>query len=68
MYEQFQPVLNFFRPEYKSMNFELEAEKLSSEIFMKKSFVVKRRRKVTEPQTDENLLQKLPKKPNIMTS
>ena len=47
------------------MNFELEAEKLSSEIFMKKSFVVKRRRKVTEPQTDENLLQKLLKKSNI---
>ena len=34
---------------------------------MKKSFVVKNR-KVTEPQTDENLLQKLPKKSNFKIS
>ena len=38
----FQPVLDFFRTEYKSMNFESEAEKISSEIFVKKSFVVKK--------------------------
>ena len=46
------------------MNFESEAEKISSGIFIKKSFVVKKR-KVIEPQTDENLLQKFPKKSNV---
>ena len=42
--KQFQPVLNFFRSEYKSMNLESEAEKISSKIFMKTSFVVKNRK------------------------
>ena len=51
----FQPVLDFFRTGYKSMNFESEAEKISSEIFVRKSFVVKKR-KVAEPQINENLL------------
>ena len=60
----FQPVLDFFRSGYKSMNFELEAEKISSEILKKKSFVVKKR-KLKEPQTDESLPQKLLKKSNI---
>ena len=41
--KQFQSVLDFFRSEYKSMNFESKAEKTSSEIFIKKSFVVKQR-------------------------
>ena len=57
----FQPVLYFFRTDFKSMNFELEAEKIPSEIFEKKSFVVQKR-KVTEIQPAENLLQTLPKK------
>ena len=63
----YKPVLDFYRSEYKSMNFESEAEATSSEIFLKKGFVVKKR-KVMEPQTVENLLRKLPKKSNIKKS
>ena len=53
----FQPVLKSFRSEFKSMNFEVEAEKLSSEMFIKKSLIVKKR-KATKPQTqnDDDLL------------
>ena len=40
----------------------MDAEKVSLEIFIKQSFGVKIKRKVTEPQTDENFLQKFPKK------
>ena len=40
---------------------------ISSEIFVKKSIVAKTR-KVTEPQTDENLLQKFPNKSNVKKS
>ena len=52
----FQPVLKSFRSEFKSISFESEAEKLSSEMYIKKSFIVKKR-KATKPQTDDNLLQ-----------
>ena len=54
-------MLDYFWTEYEAMNFELEAEKKYSEIFSKNSFVVKKR-KVTETQHAENLLQKLPTK------
>ena len=37
------------------MNFDSKAEKISWEIFIKKSFIVKKR-KVTKPQIDENIL------------
>ena len=46
------------------MNFESKAEKLSSEIFIKKSFIVKKR-KITKPEIDGNFMQKLPKKSNV---
>ena len=63
--KQFQPVLNVFGFEYNSMNFELEAEHMLTEIFTKMSFVVK---KNANPQIDENPLQNLPKKSNVKKS
>ena len=44
--KQFQPVLNVFGFEYNSMNFELEAEHMLTEIFTKMSFVVKKKKKM----------------------
>ena len=44
--KQFQPVLNVFGFEYNSMNFELEAEHMLTEIFTKMSFVVKKQKKM----------------------
>ena len=43
--KQFQPVLNVFGFEYNSMNFELEAEHMLTEIFTKMSFVIKKKKK-----------------------
>ena len=61
----FQTVLDFFSTGYEAMNFEMEAEKITFEIFVKKSFVVKKR-KDTETQAAKNLLQKLlTKKSNV---
>ena len=60
-------MLEFFRTEHKCMNFELEAETISSEIFIKKSFIVKKR-KAEEPQASEKSLQKLSKKLNVKQS
>ena len=37
-------MLNFFGFEYKSMNFELEAEQISTGIFTKLSFAVKKKK------------------------
>ena len=45
------------------MSFKLEEEK-SSEMFITKSFMPKKR-KAENPQTDDDLLKKLLKKPNI---
>ena len=44
--KQFQPVLNVFGFEYNSMNFELEAEQILTEIFTKMSFVVKKKMQI----------------------
>ena len=57
----FPPVLDFFRTDFKAANFKLEAEKIPSEIFEKKSFVVQRK-KVTKIQPTEIYLQTLPQK------
>ena len=64
----FQTVLDLFSTGYEAMNFEMEAEKITFEIFVKKSFVVKKR-KDTETQAAKNLLQKLlTKKSNVKKS
>ena len=44
--KQFQPVLNVFGFEYNSMNLELEAEHILTEIFTKMSFVVKKKMRI----------------------
>ena len=44
--KQFQPVLNVFGFEYNSINFELEAEQILTEIFTKMSFVVKKKMQI----------------------
>ena len=49
------PVVDFFWSDFKAANFELEAEKIPSEIFEKTSFVVQRK-KVAEIQPTEKLL------------
>ena len=45
----FQTVLDYFRTGYEAMNFESEAEKITSEIFVKKSFVVKKEKGYRNP-------------------
>ena len=45
----FQTVLDYFRTRYEAMNFESEAEKITSEIFVKKSFVVKKEKGYRNP-------------------
>ena len=49
------PVVDLFWSDFKAANFELEAEKITSEIFEKTSFVVQRK-KVAEIQPTEKLL------------
>ena len=50
----YKPIFEFFRCENQSKTFESEAEKVPSEIFNKKSFIVNKR-KTSEPKGDENL-------------